>query len=112
MLMKIQKILMFIPVINIITVFIWIFMSFKYKETAKSNYATSFKMALAAILVNIPRMILSLVFKNDTLDMIAFWVSAYILFFLISLIAVKAQEKLLEKDKEQVEETDNSPGSK
>ena len=107
MFIKVQKILMFIPIINIIPAFCWIIVGFKHGMTVKESISTGLKMCLSVLAVNVIRMILSLTLKNDVLDQIAFWVAAYLSLLLVALFAIKAQEKFLNKQKEDTPTNEN-----
>lgn len=94
---KTQKIIRFIPIVNILTVFCWIKMymnnGFKCTDFLKSLL----KIFLIIILINVPRMASHFLFKNETLDQILYWVSVYFSFFGMSVVAVADQEKYLNK---------------
>lgn len=91
MTLKKQKILKFIPIIQLITVFFWL----KYYLTAKkpwSDFAKALLKIFAVLLfIHIPRMILHFVFENDILDNVLYFVSLYPTFFGIAAIVVADQ---------------------
>ena len=92
--LKKQDVIKFVPIIQLATVFCWI--NCFRKNNVK--YWEFFKYAVLIILflflVNFPRIILHLIFSNDMLDSIMFYVSIYPSFLGVSLIAVTAQKSI------------------
>lgn len=88
-----QKILKFIPIIQLITVFYWL----KYYLTKKipwSDFAKALLKIFAVLLfIHITRMILHFVFVNDILDNVLYYVSLYPTFLGIAAVVVADQEK-------------------
>ena len=93
MTLKKQKILKFIPIIQLITVFYWL----KYYLTKKipwSEFAKALLKIFAVLLfIHIPRMILHFVFMNDILDNVLYYVSLYPTFFGIAAVVVADQDQ-------------------
>lgn len=95
---KTQKILRFIPIVNVITMFCWFGLCFK-KSIRQSDYIKAlFKMFGYLILITVVRIAISFIFKSEVLDQIVFYVSIYLYFFSISWVSVQAQEKMLSKE--------------
>ena len=99
---KTQKIIQFIPIINILTVFIWLNMCMKKGREKVSYYKNLIKMFVGVIVIAITRFISTLVIKNDIIDSILTYVFIYLFFLWISFVSVNAQQKVLES--EQTEE--------
>ena len=91
---KTQKILRFIPIVNMITVFVWIGRVFGSAVSFSYFLKHVFKLFFWMIVITVPRIICSFVFGNDILDMILMWVCGYFYFFAMSWVAVSAQEEL------------------
>lgn len=93
---KTQKILCFIPIINVIlTLLTW----FKPCSLQTKNPLLAFKnIAKTFVLFFIITMIrptLFFIFKNKTLDMVMMYVSIYLYFLVMSWGGVRAQEEIL-----------------
>ncbi len=96
---KTQKIIRFIPIINIITLFCWISMCAKKVTTIGFFIKQLLKMFFWFLLVSVPRIVVSFVFNNPQLDMALTWISIYFYFFAMAWISVEAQEKIMNMDK-------------
>ena len=92
--LKTQKILKYIPFVQFINVFCWIGCYRKHNIKLIEFFKYGLMMIAFMLLINLPRMILHLVFHNDFLDNTVFYISIYPTFLGISSIAVIAQEKL------------------
>ena len=91
---KTQKIIRFIPIVNLITL---VFLCIKYlsKPLKDTNFfKVMFIMAGIVIGVNIPRMILVLTFENMILNNITYCITLYAMTLWLSWIAVAEQEKM------------------
>ena len=89
-----QKIIRFIPIVNLITL---VLLCIKYlsKPLKDTNFfKVMLIMAGIVIGVNIPRMILVLIFDNVTLSHITYCISLYATTLGISWVAVAEQEKM------------------
>ena len=89
-----QKIIRFIPIVNLITL---VFLCIKYlsKPLKDTNFfKVMFIMAGIGIGVNIPRIILALVFENMILNNITYCITLYAMTLWLSWIAVAEQEKM------------------
>lgn len=87
-----QKILRFIPVVQLLTVFFWL-KNYLTKQLPWSNFGkTLLKIFAVLLLIHVPRMILHFIFKNDLLDNILYYISLYPTFFGISTTVVADQE--------------------
>ena len=93
MTLKKQKIIKYIPIIQFITTFCWI----RYYQKNNLPYSAFFKSSLKTIVfllaINIPRMILHIIFQNELLDSILYYMSIYPCFFGVATIAVSDQEQ-------------------
>lgn len=97
---KSQKILRFIPVVNILTMFAWIRIC-SIKSIKPFDFVKELaKMFLLFFIITAMRMACSLVFKNEMLDHILLYVSIYFYFLSMSWISVRSQEKILSKSEE------------
>lgn len=88
-----QKVLRFIPIVNFfVCVFSWLKM-YRVKNIKQADFLRAMLiMFLVMLLLTLPRIILSVVFKNDMLDSIVFYISLYFYLFGISAVAVADQE--------------------
>ena len=93
---KTQKIIQFIPIINILTVFIWLNMCMKKGREKVSYYKNLIKMFVGVFVIAITRFMSTLVIKNDIIDSILTYVFIYLFFLWISFVSVNAQQKVLE----------------
>jgi len=91
--LKVQKIVKYIPIIQFITFFCWIKYCMDYKVKFIEFLKVELKMFVYLFLLDLPLMVLSSVFKNDTLDMILLYIIIYPALFGVASIAVAAQEK-------------------
>ena len=93
MTLKKQKILKFIPIIQLITVFYWL-KCYLTNKIPWSDFAKALLKIFAVILfIHIPRMILHFVFVNDILDNVFYYVSLYPTFFGIATVVVADQDQ-------------------
>ncbi len=97
--METQKILRFIPIINMITMFCWIGLCFKKSIRQLDYFKSLLKMFAYLLLITVVRIAISFIFKNEFLDQIVFYISIYFYFFSISWVSVQAQEKILSAEK-------------
>lgn len=100
MYIKIQKILMFIPMINIFTVHCWIFLALKKRARISRCLKKIFIMLGLVILVTIPRFLAQALCDNDIVVNIVNHASLYATPFVMAYVAVKDQEKILEENGE------------
>lgn len=93
MTLKKQKILKFIPIIQLITVFYWL-KCYLTNKIPWSDFAKALLKIFAVILfIHIPRMILHFVFVNDILDNVFYYVSLYPTFLGIATVVVADQDQ-------------------
>ena len=88
---KTQKIIRFIPILNLIPIFIFLGICFKMPDVQR--YFLKFMMKIFAMCL-IPIIIctfLLFVFKNYILQQILFFVLVYLCFLIVSFASVKAQ---------------------
>ncbi len=89
---KMQKIIRFIPVVNLITL-IFLFKAYYCKPLKDTNFIKVMLMMFGVILAaNLPRMVFHLMFENIVLNNIMYPVSLYVTLLGLSCIAVREQE--------------------
>ncbi len=93
MTIKTQKVIKYIPIVQLLTVFCWLrYYSINYLKW--SDFAKAlFKMMGVFLLINIPRIIVNRIFNNDILDNILYIIAIYPSFFAVASIVVADQEK-------------------
>lgn len=96
---KTQKLLRFIPLINLFTVFCWICLCLKKRVSVTMNIKYLLLWFGTAILVTIPEILIDKFCGIHIFVVITDYISMYVHMFIISHIAVKAQEKILENNK-------------
>ena len=89
--LKIQKILIFVPIVNIFFMFFFIYFYLKNGLPMLRFLKNIFKVFGLLILVNLPRMILDIFFQIHS-D-ILFWITAYLCFLSFGLVLLKDEEK-------------------
>lgn len=93
MTLKKQKIIQYIPIIQFTTVFCWI----GYYRRNNFRYGDFFKALIKMIIflfvLNVPRILLHFIFKNNLLDNVTFYISIYPSFWGIAAMAVNDQEQ-------------------
>ena len=91
MLIRVQKIISFIPVLNFFVVLYWSLFCLK-RAIAPIRFAKKlFMMFLWLLLITIPRIVLSRVFQSDILDKVTWIISIYLIPVGLSWIAIKDQ---------------------
>ena len=97
---KSQKILRFIPIVNILTMFAWIRVC-SVKSIKPFDFLIELlKMFSLFFIITIIRIACSFIFKNEQLDHIVLYISIYFYFLSMAWISVRAQEKILLKSQE------------
>lgn len=93
MTLKNQKIIKYVPIAQLVTIFCWI--GYYRKNGLKYSFflKTFLKMVAFFLVMTIPRMILHLIFKNDVLDNTLYYILLYPTFLGIATIAVADQER-------------------
>lgn len=89
MTIKAKKILLFIPLANIIVFFHWIFLYIKNDWPKKTFYIRLIQMLLIVLLMNIPRIIISKTTTSEIILSLTFYLTVYIIPILIGYIAIK-----------------------
>ncbi len=90
---KIQKVIMFIPIVNFFLIFVWL------KYISNNNLGSRYfvkvglKIILMVAIVSIIFGLLDSLVKNIFFSGFISWMEIYITLFLISFIVVKEQEK-------------------
>ena len=96
---KTQKILRFIPIANILTLFYWGSLISKKPSNKPKATATILKMFFWILIITLGRLASVYFVKTAVLQNIILVVCIYLYFFSMSWVAVDAQEKLLSYDK-------------
>lgn len=97
--MKVQKILTFIPIVNLFLIFYWIFYKGNKLRTSNRDIRYSlFKFMILAILLNIPRIFISLL-ENELIDIICLCISVYLIGIVAGFVVIKAQIIQIKKNK-------------
>ncbi len=97
---KLQKIIMYIPLVNIITVFCLLGV-YKKNVLETSRFIKFILLVfLLEFIITIPEIILSGVCDIIILNDIVHWITTYFNFFAYAFLAVREQEKIL-KEKEE-----------
>ncbi len=90
---KTQRVLRFIPLINLVTMFFWIKMYYN-KSLKHSNFMKAlFTMFLIITLITIPRVIVHFLLDSYALECILSYLSVYLYMLGISFVAVADQER-------------------
>ena len=92
---KIQKILRFIPIINFITVFLWLRLCMVKAMKPNQYFKKLGLLFLLVILITVVRIVLDKVFNNEIVTAISTWVGIYLYFLSMAWVSVKAQEEIL-----------------
>ena len=97
---RLQKILCFIPVVNLIPLFLWVGTTLQHRVSLKQHILTLLKMFAAVLLISVCDVALSAIIKNSTILPIISLAAFYLITLTLSCFAVSAQEKILRDDKE------------
>ena len=97
---KAQKIIRFIPMVNLLTVIFWIKLVLDQKIAVNRIFKPMIKVFLSVIVILIPRVIIAKVVDSFWIDTIAFYLSTYLVDLAIAFIFVDDQIKLLEQEVE------------
>ncbi len=95
---KIQKNLLFIPVINFIIPFIWLSKCFRNKITMGWFFKKAIIMIIGIMIVSLARVLLTSIVDNTVINTIAFYVDVYLCFLIIAKISLNAQIELESND--------------
>ena len=98
---KIQKILVFIPCVNLITLFCWFALCFKTQIRWIDYMKDCLKMFLVAAIITLIRIVCVMFISNDFIRSVLFLVWAYCFFSAIAWYAVRIQEKMIEQSKKE-----------
>lgn len=93
MTLKKQKIIQYIPIIQFTTVFCWIGYYRRNNLRYGDFFKTLIKMIIFLFVLNVPRILLHFIFKNNLLDNVTFYISIYPSFWGIATMAVNDQEQ-------------------
>lgn len=91
---KIQKIIKFIPVFNYLILFVWLLSYMRGNYNFSRFIKKSVTALFLVIVLTIPRIVLSTTFQEPLLDSIAFYISAYLIPYVLSSFFIKDQEEL------------------
>lgn len=95
---KMQKIIRFIPIINMITMFCWIKACSIYSIKPSWFLKELLKMFLGFIIITVIRIFITYTWQNDFIDGIATIIAGYFYFLVMALVSVRAQEKILKNE--------------
>lgn len=95
---KVQKILRFIPIVGIVTMFCWIGCCFKRSMRMWDFLKVLFKMFAVLLVLTVMRLLSMQLFTNPTVQTIILLVTLYLYFFGMAWLAVDAQEKMMKED--------------
>ena len=93
--LKIQKIIMFIPIVNIVTYFCWLSLASKSLIPLSKRIITILKMFLGIFIITLLRLPIMLTCENEIVNNIALAISLYLYFFVMAYVAVDAQKKII-----------------
>lgn len=96
---KTQKTLRFIPIINLVTMFCWVYLQYKMQGSIPRFIKYCFIMIGSVVLVAVSRILVYELCNNDIIVNVVYYVSLYAQFYVMAFVAVKAQEKILENNK-------------
>ena len=97
MFLKIQKITKFIPIINMFSVFIWLYVCYKYSIPVTLFFKKLFKVFLFCAVLAFAEFGLGMFIHNSTIQIIWSNVFLYLYMFIYSSIAIKAQEDIIKR---------------
>ena len=93
-----QKIIWFIPVVNFITMFMWINTCMRMRTTMGDYLKTLLGMFFWMIVMTIPRIVLSVALDNNILDTVLAFITVPAYFYVLSFLAIRAQERIIQKN--------------
>lgn len=94
---KIQKVIKFIPIINFITVFLWL-RSYAHNAFRIRDFMKKIFIIFALlIIISIPQILCSKFIHNAIVSGIFTFIGVYLYFLAIAWVAVSAQEEMLNK---------------
>ena len=92
-----QKKIKYIPLVNFFITVRCMNKAFDEKDVSGSRRTKAYsKMGIIALILTLPRIAISHLFHNESLDIICMWIFSFVLIFLISCVAIDEQEKLNE----------------
>ena len=90
---KVQKIIKYIPYINLFLLFVWLFEYSRRSNEGNMGFVKKFMLgAVMAIVINIPRILLSFIIDSVIINAILLHLSIYASSLVICSIAIKDQE--------------------
>ena len=92
---KTQKIIRFIPLINLVTMFLWTKSCLVNVVKIKDYIKDMFKIFVSIMLIVIARIFITHVINNQIVTNVLTYISVYLFTLSMSNVAVKAQEKML-----------------
>lgn len=95
--LRFEKILRWIPYVNFITVYFWIYAIIKNSVPAKKYLKDFLFLILIVVVSSIPRIVVDLAFQNQILYRIITLVTTLIELYIISFVAVKKQIQITDK---------------
>lgn len=100
MLLKVQKILRFIPVVNFITLFIWLHVCKTNSRKPLYRLKCILFILLCCVVITILRIILARTVQLEIVNEIAYYISIYLYFAAISFTVVYDQEMIFKEQQE------------
>ena len=97
---KTQKIIRFIPILNIWCVICWFRACFKHKMKMSSYLLDLVKLFALMLGITVVRMVISFAFKNEQVDNIVLYISVYFYLLSMAFVSVMAQERILSEESE------------
>lgn len=95
---KKQKRLLFLPVVNFIIPFIWLYKCFHNKITMGCFFKKAIIMVIGMMVVSFARVLLSYIIDNAVVKTIVYLVDIYLCFLIMAKVSLDAQIELESKD--------------
>ena len=95
--LKIQRILMFVPLINLINFVFWLRLQFTERHSFRISVKYGIIISVILFVSNVVRIIVCAFVKDPNIDTFIFQASTYLDLFVISFFSVRAQEKIIKQ---------------
>lgn len=97
---KMQRVIMFVPYVNLSLIFVWLYYYIKNpNQTSRTLIVKYFIGGTIACLIHVPRILLSLVIDNNAINMALLHISIYVSSLFLCSIAINDQIKQQENSK-------------
>lgn len=96
---KTQKILKYIPIVNLLVMFIWIGAYSRHISKPSRFNINLLKMFAGMIIINLPRIMANYLGAPEIIIELLFYVATYLSMLCIAHIAIIDQEKFLSEEK-------------